>query len=114
MVSAITSSPTFAATVGVRAAPGALDGQLAKYQIELADWTNCPSCTTPEGKAKIAEISDKIKEIQQQISASDSARPQAINLNAGNTNTTSIQTLSTPIAAKGATGLIGNNVDTYV
>jgi capsule polysaccharide export protein KpsE/RkpR len=49
----------------------ALDGQLAKYQIQLADWVSCSSCKTPEGKAKIAEIESKIKDIQQQMAGSD-------------------------------------------
>lgn len=46
-----------------------LDAQLDKYKSQLADWVNCPSCKTPEGKAKIQELSDKIAAIEQKIKA---------------------------------------------
>ena len=48
-----------------------LDAQLAQYQIQLADWTNCPSCNTPEGKAKIQELTNKISETQERIRAAE-------------------------------------------
>lgn len=46
-----------------------LDPQLAKYKAQLSDWVNCDSCNTPEGKAKIQELSDKIAVIEQKIKA---------------------------------------------
>jgi hypothetical protein len=46
-----------------------LDAQLDKYKVQLADWVNCPSCKTPEGKAKIQELSDKIAAIEQKMKA---------------------------------------------
>ena len=61
---------------------GALEGQLAKYEVQLSDRVSCPFCTTPEGKAKIAEIEAKIKDIQLQMggagsTATVSRAPQA-------------------------------------
>ena len=58
-------------------ASATLSSQLAKYQSQLADWSHCRSCKTPEGKAKIKEISDKIDEIKQQMKAADEARRSA-------------------------------------
>jgi len=46
-----------------------LDVQLDKYKGQLANWVNCPSCKTPEGKAKIQELSDKIAAIEKKIKA---------------------------------------------
>lgn len=46
-----------------------LDVQLDRYKVQLADLINCSSCKTPEGKAKIQELSDKIAAIEQKIEA---------------------------------------------
>ena len=51
--------------------------QLAHYEIQLSDWINCPSCKTPEGKAKIAEISDKISNIRQRMKSAEIQRQNA-------------------------------------
>jgi hypothetical protein len=48
-----------------------LEMQLARYQAQLADWMSCPSCNTPEGKAKIRELSDKVSETKQRIDVAD-------------------------------------------
>ncbi|MBV8657305.1 MAG: hypothetical protein JO142_05700 [Burkholderiales bacterium] len=48
------------------AALGAVDAQIASYEVKLADWVNCPSCKTPEGKAKIADLQTKIAGLKQQ------------------------------------------------
>ena len=70
MLSAIAAS-TFSGPSGAGPSGAGLDYQLAKYQSQLADWQNCPSCNTPEGKAKIQEISAKIDDITQRLKASD-------------------------------------------
>ena len=51
--------------------------QLAHYEIQLSDWINCPSCKTPEGKAKIAEISAKISDIRQRMKSAEIQRQNA-------------------------------------
>jgi hypothetical protein len=73
MVSAINSA-TFAsyATAGRPAVN--LEAQLDRLKAQLADWVNCPSCNTIEGKTKIAEISGKISEIVTQMKSADDAK----------------------------------------
>ena len=73
MLSAIGSSP-LPNLVGSSKSAAGLDAQLAQYQVQLADWVNCPSCKTPEGKAKIAEISAKISNIEQRMKAREVAK----------------------------------------
>lgn len=78
MLSAIGSS-TFPATAASGRSSAGLDAQLARYRTQLADWRGCPSCNTPEGKAKIAEISDKISAIKRLQEAADpAARKQGL------------------------------------
>lgn len=45
----------------------AAQADLVKYQKQLADWIDCPSRKTSYGKAKIAEINDKIHSAKAQI-----------------------------------------------
>ena len=47
-----------------------LEGELAKCETQLADWTHCVSAKTPEGKAKIAEIRAKIDDIKASMATS--------------------------------------------
>jgi len=80
-----------------------LNAQLAKYQVQLADWTNCPSCTTPDGKAKIAEIANKISDIKRSLQSAELAKPE----------TRSLSGTSTPIdSALKATG-VGSLISIY-
>lgn len=57
--------------------PANLDAELAKYQGQLADWTFCPSGKTPEGKAKIQQISERIGTIKTQMHKAQQARAAA-------------------------------------
>lgn len=76
-----------------------LEAQLAKLQTQLADWVNCPSCKTPEGKAKIAEINAKIKDVEQRMQAKEqAARP--------------VSASASPDAAP-APGLLGGQIDVF-
>ena len=58
--------------------PATLDADLAKAEGQLADWVACPSCKTPEGKAKIEEISAKVDAIKSKMVAVEKARPRAV------------------------------------
>lgn len=74
--------------------PAAASGELAKLETQLSDWVHCPSSKTSAGKAKIAEITDKIDGIKVKvkkaeddkarsptsIEATQPARPAAQNL----------------------------------
>ena len=72
MIDALSSS-TISGIFGAGQSTAGLDAQLAQYQTKLADWQNCPACKTPEGKAKIAEYSNKIGEIKQRMQAAEAA-----------------------------------------
>ena len=79
MLNAIGSS-VYLSPAGTGKSSGSLETQLDQYKIKLADWVSCPSCKTPEGKAKIAELTDKISEIKQRLEAADAANtPNAPN-----------------------------------
>ena len=82
MASAIGSS-TLSSYAGGGQSFGGLQAQLDRYQRQLADWVHCPSCKTPEGKAKIADLSDKIGAIQQRLKAADAAQRKPANAGAG-------------------------------
>ena len=66
------SLPTGA--VGAPASTGILETQLSRYEIQLADWCNCPSRTTPQGKEKIAELQAKADAVKTQLKQADDAR----------------------------------------
>lgn len=51
-----------------------LERQLATAQAKLDDWVTCPSHVTPEGKAKIAEFTNKVDAIKVQIDTADPVR----------------------------------------
>ena len=51
--------------------PAAASADLAKLESQLSDWVHCASCNTSAGKAKIAEISDKIEAIKSQVKKAD-------------------------------------------
>ena len=60
-----------------QAAPVNASADLAKYESQLSDWVHCASSKTSEGKAKIAEITDKIVSIKAQVKRAEDAKPQA-------------------------------------
>ena len=73
--------------------------QLAHYEIQLSDWINCPSCKTPEGKAKIAEISAKISDIRQRMKSAEIQRQNApIKFMVAGTNIVQRTDTSVPVA----------------
>lgn len=65
---------TLASSTGVGKSAAGLEARLAQYEIQLSDWENCPSCKTPEGKAKIAELSSKVDEIKQRLAVTDASK----------------------------------------
>jgi len=60
--------------VGAPASTGILEVQLSRYEIQLADWCNCPSRTTPQGKEKIAELQAKADAVKARLKQADDAR----------------------------------------
>lgn len=57
------------------AAPANVSAELAKYESQLSDCVFCPSSKTSEGKARIAEITDKIESIKAQLKRAEDAKP---------------------------------------
>ena len=80
MVSAVSGGTTTAipaAGAAPRRSPS-LDAQLNTCRAQLEDWVTCPSAKTPEGKAKIEQITAKYDSIKKQIvKANDATAPPA-------------------------------------
>ena len=87
--------------------PANLDADLAKAQTQLADWVACPSCKTPEGKARIEEISAKVDTIKSKLKAIEDRKP---------TGAEAAKPKPTDAAARSpnaALSTLGGFVDTY-
>ncbi len=80
-VSNLNVSTTSSAAVAPapQAAPANASAELAKYQSQLSDWIHCASSKTSEGKAKIAEITDKIESIKAQVKRAEDTKPSPRN-----------------------------------
>ncbi len=70
----VPSAASTAARHASQAAPSSAGAELAKYESQLSDWVHCASSKTSEGKAKIAEITDKIESIKAQVKRAEDAR----------------------------------------
>jgi len=66
---------TAASDATPQATPANASAELAKYESQLSDWVHCASSKTSEGKAKIAEITDKIESIKAQVKRAEDAKP---------------------------------------
>lgn len=70
MISAVGSRSSVVAAPGALPSgtrtPG-LDAELNTARAQLEDWVTCPSAKTPEGKAKIREVTAKFESIKAQI-----------------------------------------------
>ena len=53
--------------------PVSLDADLAACERQLSDWVHCVSASTPEGKAKIEELSARLDEIKSKMQEADQA-----------------------------------------
>lgn len=73
MLQTIGATASAAYTQGSTGTAG-LRGQLAKFEKELSACINCATAETIEGKAKIADISARIAQIQDRITQANTAR----------------------------------------
>jgi hypothetical protein len=93
--------------------------------VQQSDWVHCASSETPEGKAKIAEISDKISAIKRQMQSAESAQ---LSVRQGRTNSISaadsgqdqarfMTTVTSPASASSVSRLAkasaGNQIDVF-
>ncbi len=106
MLSAIGSS-TFSSPVGTGPSSAGLETQLDKCKIQLADWVSCPSHTTPEGQAKITEISNKISELEQRIKTADAVK-QNNSPTVNNANTLADRNKDSTILALSVSSKVGD------
>jgi hypothetical protein len=79
MVAAVGASTAYSsATANAATAGGSRLGLEAKVDTlkkQLADWVTCPSAKTPQGKAKIQDITSKLDTAQAQIKKLDKILP---------------------------------------
>ncbi len=96
---------------------GLLEVQLEKYKVALADWVNCPACNTPDGKAKIAELSSRIADIETELKAAETATASGITAVQGANSPAGVKEVLTPDANNTAPplsdGLIGSRLNVY-
>ena len=106
------TSPSASGAMPARTSPN-LEAQMRTCRAQLADWVTCPSAKTPEGKAKIEQISSKLDSIKNQIKqsgvSSSSAEPAA----QPDGSLESPHRAEAGAAKLAASGQIGSNVDTY-
>ena len=90
-----------ASTLSSVAGAGALQFDKAKCEAKLADWVHCVSASTPQGKARIQELSTQLRGIEAQIRTAAESRADIDR--------------SQPTAARHSapTGPLGNLVDVY-
>jgi hypothetical protein len=104
------STPTEAATPK-RSAPN-LDAQVRTYRAQLADWITCPSAKTPQGKAKIEQISAKLDSVKQQIKKTDGSAPAESSMQQATPPDTP-RAQADPDTYLGPSSQIGIHVDAY-
>lgn len=92
-----------------------LNAQLARYQIQLADWENCPSCKTPEGKAKIADLADKISNVQRRLKSAELSSQETNTLRGADRSTSgrNPRDVSSSIDSRLSAGGVGSLVNAY-
>ena len=104
MVSAVGSASPVAATPRA-SSPGtrtpSLDAELNTARARVEDWVTCPSAKTPEGKAKIREVTAEFDAIKAQIAKEAKAASVAA-------------PAAPPRPASQPNPAIGSNIDVYV
>jgi hypothetical protein len=88
-----------------RGSRAGLEAQLDTYKKQLADWVDCPSGKTPEGKKKIEDLNNKVSVTEARIKDMDNTRNKSSTNNDLNANTTAA--LNAPAAGP------GNLIDTF-
>ncbi|MDB5815910.1 MAG: hypothetical protein JWM03_909 [Rhodocyclales bacterium] len=73
MVAAVGASTTYNPATSGGSKRG-LEAQADTLKKQLGDWVTCPSAKTPAGKAKIADLTNKLDATQARIKALDKAQ----------------------------------------
>jgi hypothetical protein len=91
LVPALAGAATGAAAAAKPSA-GNLDARKTKVEAQLADWVHCDSSKTPEGKAKVQQLTDQLDAIKAQLKAADDAKVKADQASAPHPSTAPRQT----------------------
>jgi hypothetical protein len=105
MLSPVAVSPPPAVPGNAPSGRSILQSQLTRYEGQLADWCSCPSGKTAEGKAKIADIQQKVDVAKARIKQIDDSHARVKETSAPQTNAT-----APPLEL----AMIGSRVDVYV
>ena len=121
-----TASAAIVQAATAKPAPSGAQAQLAKLQTDLSDWVHCASCNTPEGQAKIADITAKIQDLQKNMQSAADARqaaqqaakqasetPKSSNIQSPGANSSN-STSGTGAGPANLTSALGQNVDEFV
>jgi len=113
MVAIARTGASTSAAVGApaRKSPN-LEAQMRTCRAQLADWVTCPSAKTPEGKAKIEQITAKLDSIKDQIKKSDGTAPAASGRRVEVSGASGLRS-NVPTGSGAAEGQVGTHVDTY-
>ncbi|UCV21533.1 hypothetical protein [Ferribacterium limneticum] len=91
-----------------------LRAQLARFEAELANWENCPSCKTTEGKARIAEIAGKISDIKHRMEAAELSKQDVNGFRPnGNEAPKSLNDSAAPVDSVSPASGVGSLVNVY-
>ncbi|MDB5801036.1 MAG: hypothetical protein JWL63_1975 [Rhodocyclales bacterium] len=74
MVTAVGASTSYSPATAGGVTPGAkrgLEAQVDTLKKQLCDWVTCPSAKTPEGKAKIEDLTNKLNSTEARIKQID-------------------------------------------
>ncbi len=111
-IQSIASSSSAGSAYPTRPSASVLEAQLNRYEVQLADWCNCGSAKTPEGKAKIQDLTNKADTIKAQLEkihlAKSSSQPPSAAL-----ETPSGQPPSRQSPTLSATPSLGNRVNVF-
>ena len=55
-----------------------LEGEVASCKKQMADWVTCVSAKTPEGQAKIKDISERMSAAQSRLDALPAAKSSTV------------------------------------
>jgi hypothetical protein len=94
----ISSSTAAATPTGSGAKPTNLTAEQARYEKELSACVNCASATTATGKAKIQELSAKLREIKKDLQSQQTSTSSRVESNRPSTSDVVVRTSGTSAA----------------
>jgi hypothetical protein len=117
-------SPTLSSAAGSGTSTAGLEAQLARCQKDLSEHVNCNSAKTPEGKAAIEALSNRINSVKtriEEISNTQSSRhPATLNATDANTNSQAAAPIAKEItgidaasASKSSEAIAGSRLDVF-